>query len=106
MLIDAKAQDIVYTDVISGANANFLLPSLTAAGHSRESLQAGIGKTVLKDLAEEAKAWRDVWSAGHGVANIHDAPPVATLVERLYDEYLAACQTPALFSASASSHHQ
>ncbi|MEC5385241.1 nitronate monooxygenase [Uliginosibacterium sp. H3] len=96
MLVEARAQDIVYTDVISGANANFLLPSLTAAGHTRESLQAGIGKAVLKDLAEEAKAWRDVWSAGHGVATIHDAPEVATLVGRLRDEYLAACRTPSM----------
>ncbi|MDB5813890.1 MAG: ncd2 [Rhodocyclales bacterium] len=96
MLIDARAQDIVYTSVISGANANFLLPSLTAAGYTGASLQTGVGKAVLKDLAEEARAWRDVWSAGHGVANIHDAPDVATLVERLHGEYLAACQTPAL----------
>ncbi|MDB5800559.1 MAG: ncd2 [Rhodocyclales bacterium] len=96
MLIDARAQDVVYTDAISGANANFLLPSLTAAGYTRESLQPGVGKAVLKDLAEEAKAWRDVWSAGHGVANIHDAPDVATLVERLHHEYLTACATPAL----------
>jgi nitronate monooxygenase len=96
MLVEARAQDIVYTDVISGANANFLLPSLTAAGHTRESLQAGIGKAVLKDLAEEAKAWRDVWSAGHGVATIHDTPDVATLVARLRDEYLAACLTPSI----------
>jgi nitronate monooxygenase len=96
MLIDARTQDIVYTDVISGANANFLLPSLTAAGYTRESLQPGIGKAVLKDLAEEAKAWRDVWSAGHGVANIHDTPDVAVLVDRLCAEYLAACKTPAM----------
>ena len=96
MLVEARAQDIVYTDVISGANANFLLPSLTAAGHTRESLQAGIGKAVLKDLAEEAKAWRDVWSAGHGVATIHDTPDVARLVARLRDEYLAACRTPSI----------
>jgi nitronate monooxygenase len=100
MLVDAHAQDIVYTDVISGANANFLLPSLIAAGHTRESLQAEMsktsGKTVLKDLAEEAKAWRDVWSAGHGVATIHDLPDVATLVERLRGEYLAACHTASI----------
>lgn len=96
MLVDSRAQDIVYTDAISGANANFLLPSLTAAGHTRESLHAGIGKAALKDLAEEAKAWRDVWSAGHGVANIHDAPHVAELVKRLRGEYLAACRTPSI----------
>lgn len=96
MIVEARAQDIVYTDVISGANANFLLPSLTAAGHTRESLQAGIGKASLKNMADEAKAWRDVWSAGHGVATIHDVPNVASLVTRLAEEYRLACNKPAL----------
>jgi hypothetical protein len=42
-------------------------------GHRREELVQGVGKGKLKALSDEAKAWRDVWSAGHGVATIHDA---------------------------------
>ena len=42
----------------------------------------------------EARAWRDVWSAGHGVASIHDAPPVRELCDRLAAEYRAACGIP------------
>lgn len=95
MLIDSSAADIVYTDVISGANANFLLPSLEAAGFKREALHPAAGKAVLKDLQDEAKAWRDVWSAGHGVASIHDLPDTAALVGRLAAEYAAACALPA-----------
>jgi nitronate monooxygenase len=94
MLLDAGAQDIVYTDAISGANANFLMPSLAAAGFQPGQLHPAADKAQLKDLASEAKAWRDVWSAGHGVANIHDVPDVATLVARLRTEYHAACTTP------------
>lgn len=94
MLVDSKAQDIVYTDAISGASANFLMPSLTAAGYTAEMLRPSHERARLKDLAEEAKAWRDVWSAGHGVANIHGVPPVAELVRQLQDEYRSACQTP------------
>lgn len=90
MLCSAGAQDIVYTDAISGANANFLAPSLAAAGYSPELLQPSADKAQLKNLADEAKAWRDVWSAGHGVATIHDVPPVAQLVDRLVTEYQAA----------------
>ncbi|MDQ8020314.1 MAG: nitronate monooxygenase [Moraxellaceae bacterium] len=94
MVVDSNAADIVYTDVISGANANFLMPSLAAAGYSRDTLHPAAGKAVLKDLAEEAKAWRDTWSAGHGVATIHDVPPTGELVARLGREYEAACALP------------
>ncbi|MFT3734928.1 MAG: nitronate monooxygenase [Rhodocyclaceae bacterium] len=96
MLCSASAQDIVYTDAISGANANFLAPSLAAAGYSPELLTATADKAKLKDLASEAKAWRDVWSAGHGVANIHDTPGAAGLIARLREEYVQACQRPAV----------
>ncbi len=94
MIVDCGAADIVYTDAISGANANFLWPSLQQAGYDRDALAVSAGKGKLHDMSEEARAWRDVWSAGHGVATIHDIPTVAQLVDRLADEYRAACALP------------
>lgn len=94
MLVDSTAADIVYTDVISGTNASFLWPSLQRAGYSREQLLPGAGKGTIHDFADEAKAWRDVWSAGHGVSTIHDVPAVAELAARLQAEYHAACALP------------
>ncbi len=94
MLVAAGARDIVYTDVVSGTNANFLWPSLEKAGYSREAALPGHGKAHIKDLADEARAWRDIWSAGHGVAGIHDVAPVAELAARLAQEYRAACALP------------
>jgi len=91
MLVDCPVSDIVYTDAISGTNANFMWPSLEKAGFRREDLAAGVGKGKLHSIADEARAWRDVWSAGHGVSTIHDVMPVAELVERLASEYAAAC---------------
>ena len=41
-------------------------------------------------MSEEAKAWKTVWSAGHGVSGIADVLPVARLVDRLEQEYRAA----------------
>ncbi|MCB1960741.1 MAG: nitronate monooxygenase [Rhodocyclaceae bacterium] len=102
MLVDCSARDIVYTDAISGTNANFLEPSLAAAGFSREQLTVSLGKGKIKGLQDEAKAWRDVWSAGHGVATIHDVPPVAELVARLGAEYDAACALPVSPSCAPS----
>lgn len=94
MIVDCGAADIVYTDAISGANANFLWPSLQQAGYDRDALAVSAGKGKLHDMSEEARAWRDVWSAGHGVATIHDIPTVAQLVDRLADEYRVACTLP------------
>lgn len=94
MLVDCTPRDIVYTDAISGTNANFLMPSLERAGFAREQLVQGHGKGQLKDLRDEARAWRDMWSAGHGIAGIHDSPAVAELVDRLEAQYRAACALP------------
>jgi nitronate monooxygenase len=94
MVVDSDAGDVVYTDAISGTNANFLWPSLEKLGHQRDELVQGVGKGKLKGVADEARAWRDVWSAGHGVATIHDVPPVRELCDRLAIEYQAACGIP------------
>ena len=45
------------------------------------------------------KAWRDLWSAGHGVSVIDDVPPVSDLVDRLEREYRAACNVAAFVSS-------
>jgi nitronate monooxygenase len=95
MLVEAEAKDIVYTDAVSGTNANFLWPSLEQAGYRREELVQSVGKGKLKPLIEEARAWRELWSAGHGVATIHDVPTVRALCDRLATEYQAACAAPA-----------
>lgn len=91
MLINSGAQDIVYTDRISGVNANFLKPSLERLGID---LTKGVSDATFAHSAGDAKAWKHIWSAGHGVANIHDIPSVSQLVERFIDEYAQACQLP------------
>ncbi|EKV30045.1 2-nitropropane dioxygenase [Caenispirillum salinarum AK4] len=94
MIHDAQVADIVYTDSVSGVNANFLRESLIRAGLDPQNLPP---KKDL-DMAGEAKAWRDIWSAGHGVASIRDVPHAGELVARLEDEYKAAfAETTALF---------
>ena len=35
----------------------------------------------------KAKVWRDIWSAGQGVGNIHDVLPTADLVARMVEKY-------------------
>ena len=86
MIVGSRAGDILYTSAISGVNANFLRPSIVAAGLDPENLPAH-GKM---DMEGEAKAWKDIWSAGQGVGSIADVPSVAELAARLKAEYEVA----------------
>ncbi|RVV96907.1 nitronate monooxygenase [Mesobaculum littorinae] len=86
MIRDTAASDILYTPAISGVAANFLRPSILAAGLDPDALPPH----VKVDVGSEAKAWSTVWSAGHGTGGISDEPAAADLVERLVAEYRAA----------------
>lgn len=86
MICDSGASDVTYTPAVSGIPANFLTPSLVANGIDPKSLPEH-----KLDMADEAKAWKTVWSAGQGSAGVRDILPAGQLVRRLTDEYLQAC---------------
>jgi nitronate monooxygenase len=88
MIRESTAKDIVYTPAISGVHANFLRASIIAAGADPDNLQSSVQLTISAD--GEAKAWKDVWSAGQGVGAIHDIPSAADLCQRLVAEYREA----------------
>jgi nitronate monooxygenase len=89
MLVASETKDIVYTPAFSGVPANYLEASIRAVGLDPKRLPAPKG-VFQPDLPPGIKAWRDVWSGGHGTGMIHDVPPVAELVDRLAAEYEAA----------------
>jgi nitronate monooxygenase len=92
MMLGATAADIVYTDAVSGIPANFLRASLEQSGFDvAELAKRGLGGGKLKDLGDEAKAWKAIWSAGQGVGAIRDLPGTAELCARLKAEFDAAC---------------
>jgi nitronate monooxygenase len=86
MIVESGASDITYTPAVSGIPANFLTPSLIANGIDPKSLPEH-----KLDMADEAKAWKTVWSAGQGSAGVRDVLPTAELVHRLTDEFAQAC---------------
>ncbi len=90
MVVDSGVDDLVYTDRLSGVHANFLKPSLERWGIDVATLPPKTpDMSSLTDTS--AKLWKDLWSAGQGIATIHDVPPVAELVQRIAAEYQAAC---------------
>ncbi len=89
MLVRSTAKDVIYTPRISGINANFLRPSIEAAGLDPDHLEEKTSVDLGEELSE-ARAWKNIWSAGHGVSCIEDIPSVSDLCDRLHKEYLAA----------------
>lgn len=86
LLVEQSLSDVVTTDRISGLSATFMRGSIAAVGLDPDNLPPAKG-LFDPDLPESIKAWRDVWSAGHGVGSISDVPPVGLLVDRMVREY-------------------
>lgn len=82
MMIGATSRDITYTDKVTGVGANFLTPSLQAA-----TLPDHAGQMSLN---EEAKAWKTIWSAGHGVGSVDAVRPAGELCAQIAAEYAEA----------------
>ncbi len=76
MVVEAGPEEIVYTDKVSGVHANFL----------KASLPGEAGGASTRDPAEAPKRWKDIWSAGQGVAEIHEVQPVGEIVEAVVRE--------------------
>jgi nitronate monooxygenase len=93
MLVEATQEDIILTDAFSGIMCNMLVPSIKKAGLDPKKL-------VKKDQVNfdgmqketNAKAWRDIWSAGHGVGAINKIESVGEIIESLAVEYKEALQ--------------
>jgi len=93
MIVDARLDDILLTRAFTGLETNMLRPSIAAAGLDPDNLPARGTINVEKDLTpegRETRRWRDIWSAGHTAGSVHDVPAVASLVDRIAEEFAAA----------------
>src|SRR5690606_15208978 len=85
MVIDSSIEDILYTDSFSGVPVNVLIPSLEKQGIDPKTLKPK--KDVDLSHLVNAKAWRDIWSAGHGVTTVTKRETVKEVVSQLEKEY-------------------
>ena len=91
MLIDSRAEDIVYTSLFSGIPGNYLRGSVMKTGMDPDNLPDA-DKTVMNFGSSgntELKAWKDIWSAGQSVSGIHEVETVQALIDRMANEYEA-----------------
>ncbi|MBR0670636.1 NAD(P)H-dependent flavin oxidoreductase [Neoroseomonas soli] len=89
MLVESGAEDIVYTNLITGVHGNYLKPSLRAAGLDPEDLR-GQEASQMNFGTERKRKWKDIWGAGQSVSGVKQVTPTAVLVDRLHAEYLEA----------------
>jgi nitronate monooxygenase len=89
MLVEATMSDIVLTKAVSGVVANWMRQSLEKAGID-PATENKAGIDFSGNISTANKAWKDVWSAGHGVGNIRKYENAGEIVASLVDEYQQA----------------
>ena len=90
-IVDAYANDIVYSNYFTGIHGNYMKASIIAAGMDPDNLPvADPSKMDFGAATSGAKAWKDIWGAGQGVGAVKAIEPVSALVDRLAGEYAAA----------------
>ncbi|WP_296649823.1 nitronate monooxygenase family protein [Paraburkholderia sp.] len=85
-ILEAKAADIIYTNLFTGVHGNYIRESIVNAGLDPDALPES-DKTKMNFAGDKSKAWKDIWGAGQGVGLMDDIPSVAELVARLRREY-------------------
>ena len=89
MIVKTSSEEIVYSAEISGIPANWLKASYDQWKSSQEEASS----------LDEYKRWRDIWSAGQGVAQISEVQPVATIMEEMISEFKATAAQLSSFSS-------
>lgn len=92
MLIEATEEDIILTAHFTGVPAHYMRASIVAAGLDPAQLGVRAEKrfdSKIAGSAGEVKAWRDIWSAGHGARAVKKVITAAELVAELKAGYAA-----------------
>ena len=76
LIVDATPDDIIYTDKVSGTNANFFKRTVPSHPDYDDTLAADPGKR-----------WKSVWSAGQGATLVDKRESIGQIVENLVREY-------------------
>ncbi|MFV0679118.1 NAD(P)H-dependent flavin oxidoreductase [Ottowia sp.] len=93
MIVDSNSDDIVYSNFYTGVHGNYLKGSIRNVGMDPDNLPQSDPSKMNFSTGEgsnSAKAWKDIWGCGQGIAAITEVVPTADLVARLQREYQQA----------------
>lgn len=88
MLVRAAMSDILTTQAITGAPANWMRESLERAGFTAEMLEEK-KKIDFSNLHGDTKAWKTIWGAGQSVGRTTEVQTVQQVVDELARGYAA-----------------
>ena len=91
MVVEGASKDIVTSNSFTGVNANFLRPSLIENGLDPDNLEKRSGGGINIDGGgDNAKAWKEIWSAGQGIGAVKRAEPAGDWIDWLAADYANA----------------
>lgn len=90
MILASGASDVTATAAMSGTPASFLNASLRQHGLDPKQLYLHHPRIETTPDGVPLKIWKEVWSAGQGVAGIDTILPAGEVVRELAAEYRAA----------------
>ncbi len=88
-IVECSSDDIVYSNLFTGVHGNYLKPSILAAGLDPENL-AESDPSKMNFGSADAKAWKDIWGCGQGIAPIDKVQKAAEYIAQLKREYAEA----------------
>ena len=88
-IVEASANDIVYSNLFTGVHGNYLRQSIERAGLDPENLPVSDPSAMNFGSGgnQEAKAWRDIWGSGQGVGAIDAVLSAGELVAKFAEQY-------------------
>jgi nitronate monooxygenase len=89
MIVDSRAEDIIYSNLFTGVHGNYLKPSVIAAGLDPDNLpESDPSKMNFGSGGNtEKKAWKDIWGCGQGIGAVRAVMSAGERVEQLAREY-------------------
>ncbi len=88
-IVEARANDIVYSNLFTGVHGNYLRQSIVKAGLDPDNLPVSDPSAMNFGSGgnQEAKAWRDIWGSGQGVGAIDTVLTAGELVAKFAEQY-------------------
>lgn len=92
MIVDSRADDIVYSNLFTGVHGNYLAPSITNAGLDPNDLPESDPTKMNFGSGgnTSSKAWKDIWGCGQGIGAVKTRLSTSEYVDNLAEEYNAA----------------
>jgi nitronate monooxygenase len=95
MVCESNSDDIVYSNFYTGVHGNYLKGSIRNAGMDPDHLPQSDPSTMnfaSGEGANAAKAWKDIWGCGQGIAPVREVLPAAERIAQWRGEYREALQ--------------